>query len=213
VREALRTRTLWALIAVSTVASTGTGALNLHVAPYLSDTGLTTGTVAAVVSLTALMGAIGSLFWGFLGERMSPRVGILVVYLSAAFSVFLLSYFASVWIAFAYAVIYGFVTRGGRVVLTLATADYYGRTNLGTIQGMVIPVQTAGLGIGQIAAPLIQGSTGSYTLAFQILMGMYIVAALIGLLVRPPKAPTVSVSTGSSTEPSPEPSVAPSSGN
>ena len=34
-----------------------------------------------------MMGAAGSLFWGFLSERIVPHIGIALVYISAAVSV------------------------------------------------------------------------------------------------------------------------------
>jgi MFS family permease len=187
VRDALRTKTLWMLVAVSAISSTGTGAIHLHLAPYLTDSGITANRAALVVSVSALIGGFGSLFWGFLGERVPAHRGIMLIYGTTAFAVLILAGFSTIWAAFAFAFLFGFASRGGFVMLSIATADYYGRSNLGTIQGIVVPLQTAGLGIGQIAAPVIRSATGSYQAAFLILAGLYVVASLIGALIRPPK--------------------------
>ena len=46
---------------------------------------------------------------------------------------------------------------------------------------------------GLIFAPMIHQASGSYRLAFLILAGLYAVAAMIGIAVRPPKDPAVAV--------------------
>lgn len=189
VREALRTPVLWLLVLASIVSTTGTGALHLHTAAYLTDVGLTATEAAAVVSLSALMGGFGSIIWGLMGERFSPRWALLAIYTGAAASVFLLALNTSIIAAFGFAVLFGITTRGGHVVISVAMANFYGRANLGTIQGLVIPIQIAGLGIGQVFAPVIQEATGSYQFAFLVLGGLYLVAAVIGVSIRAPKQP------------------------
>lgn len=187
VREALASPALWLLVAISIISSTGTGAIHLHTAAYLTDVGLSAAAAAAIVSVSALAGAIGSILWGFAGERLPVHWALPAIYLGAAASVLVLASATSIVAAFAFALLFGLSTRGGHVIVSIATANYFGRANLGTIHGIVVPIQVAGLGIGQIFAPLIQGSTGSYRPAFLILAGLYSVAALVGLAVRPPK--------------------------
>ncbi|MBI3978077.1 MAG: MFS transporter [Chloroflexi bacterium] len=189
VREALSTPTLWLLVAISVISSTGTGAIHLHTAAYLTDSGLSAATAAAVVSVSALVGAFGSIIWGFIGERLRIDRAIIIVYVGAAISVIVLAWLPSVAAAFVFALLFGLFTRGGHIVMSIATANFYGRANLGTIQGIVVPIQVAGLGVGQVFAPMIQEAMGSYRLAFLILAALYLVAAVIGTLVRPPQQP------------------------
>lgn len=187
IREALRTQAFWALLIVSIIGSTGTGAIHLHLASYLTDVGISPVASAAIVSITALMGGVGSIFWGLLAERIAVHWGLIAIYLSAAISVLILASFTAIAAAFMFAVIFGLATRGGGVMLSVATADYYGRANLGTIQGVIVPIQVAGLGIGQVFAPVMQSATGSYRAAFLILAALYLVSAVIGATVRPPR--------------------------
>ncbi len=193
VRQALASPSLWLLVAISVISSTGTGAIHLHTAAYLTDVGITPTTAAAVVSVSALVGALGSFLWGFLGERLPTNWAFVIIYLGAAASVLVLASVRAAATAFAFAFLFGLSTRGGHVISALATANYFGRNNIGAIQGMVVPIQTAGLGFGQIFAPMIHQASGSYRLAFLILAGLYAVAAMIGIAVRPPKDPAVAV--------------------
>lgn len=187
IREALHTPAFWALLIVSIIGSTGTGAIHLHLASYLTDVGISPVASAAIVSITALMGGLGSIFWGLLAERIAVHRGLIAIYLSAAISVVILASFTAIAAAFCFAVIFGLATRGGGVMLSVATADYYGRANLGTIQGIIVPIQIAGLGVGQVFAPVMQSATGSYRSAFLILAALYFVSAIIGATVRPPR--------------------------
>ena len=188
VRDALRSPAMWSLIGVSFISSTGTGAIHLHLASYLTDTGSSAAAAAAVVSVSALMGAMGSLVWGSLSERIAVRKALIVIYLISSLAVLMLALYVSTVAAFAFAVFFGLATRGGHVVLSLATADYFGRANLGTISGFILPMQVAGLGIGQLFAPIIRDQTGSYQLAFIILAVLYAFAAIVGATVRPPRS-------------------------
>jgi MFS family permease len=190
INEALRTPAFWGLLAVSIISSTGTGAVHLHLASYLTDVGISSDASAAVVSVTALVGGFGSIFWGTLAERISVHWGLVAIYMGAAISMLILASHTSVTAAFLFAVIFGLASRGGGVLVTVATADFYGRANLGAIQGMIVPIQVAGLGIGQVFAPLMQSATGSYRAAFLILAALYCISAVIGATVRPPRDAT-----------------------
>ena len=85
------------------------------------------------------------------------------------------------------AVIFG-VGFGGRVPLLIAIrGDYFGREKFATIFGL----STIQMGIIQIFGPIVAGfmydSLGSYTMAFLILFGVNMLAAMMILLVRPPR--------------------------
>ena len=71
--EALRTATLWLLVASAFLSSIGTGGVAFHLAAYLTDGALAPALAAGVVSMMALAGAFGNGVWGALAERVHPR--------------------------------------------------------------------------------------------------------------------------------------------
>jgi len=83
-REAIRTPTLW-LLALSTgslfLLQSGT---NIHQGAYFLDQGLGVGVSAASLSLNAVATGVGSLFWGWLVDRVPVRYGYAGVALTMA---------------------------------------------------------------------------------------------------------------------------------
>jgi sugar phosphate permease len=84
-REALRTRTLWLLIAGAFLASISTGGIAFHLVAYYTDVSIEPAIAAGALSLMALSGALGNGIWGALAERVNPRtLSIFTMCLSAA---------------------------------------------------------------------------------------------------------------------------------
>ena len=76
------------------------------------------------------------------------------------------------------------------MLVPLTWANYYGRTFLGTIRGIIAPFSLISSAGGPIFAGWLYDRTGNYTIAF----GTFIVAlALGGLLILLAKPPTRSI--------------------
>jgi len=68
-------------------------------------------------------------------------------------------------------------------------ADYYGRRNLGSIRGAVMPIILIASGIGGPAAGYVYDSTGSYNTAWWVAICLLISGALLLTLTGKPKLP------------------------
>ena len=186
-REAVRTPTLW-LLALATgslfLLQSGT---NIHQGAYFLDQGLGVGVSAASLSLNAVFTGIGSLFWGWITDRVPVRYTYAGVALMMAVALVLFPMADTIIEAFVVASIFGAAVGGILVVPVVAYADYFGRRSLSAIRGVTEPFVSLGQAIGAVFSGIVYDVTGSYKDAFLILaiLGFATIAML--LLTRAPK--------------------------
>ena len=194
-REAMHTPTLW-LLAVSTgslyLLQSGT---NIHQAAFFLDQGLGVGVSAASISMNAVFTGIGSLFWGWVVDRVPVRYAYAGVALIMAAALVLFTMADTVIEALIVASIFGTAVGGILVVPVVAYANYFGRGSLSIIRGVTEPFVSWGQAIGGLFSGIIYDVTGSYKLAFVVLaiVGFATIALLLATRAptRPPVAPEV----------------------
>jgi MFS family permease len=184
--EALRTATLWLLVASAFLSSIGTGGVAFHLAAYLTDGALAPALAAGVVSVMALAGAFGNGVWGALAERVHPRRLSVIALLVAAASVALLMQAHSTAAAYLFALLFGTNARGAAVLTQVLIARYFGRRSFGAISSILDPFHKGGLGLGALFAGVAFDRFGGYREIFAIFLASYLIAALLIFLARRP---------------------------
>ena len=180
-REAARTPTLW-LLAMATgslfLLQSGT---NIHQGAYFLDQGLGVGISAASLSLNAVFTGVGSIFWGWLVDRVPVRFTYAGVALMMAVALVLFPIADTTAEALVVASIFGTAVGGILVVPVVAYANYFGRRSLSVIRGVTEPFVSLGQAIGALFSGIIYDVTGSYKDAFLILaiLGLATIAMLL----------------------------------
>ena len=180
-REAARTPTLW-LLAMATgslfLLQSGT---NIHQGAYFLDQGLGVGISAASLSLNAVFTGVGSIFWGWLVDRVPVRFTYAGVALMMAVALVLFPMADTTAEALVVASIFGTAVGGILVVPVVAYANYFGRRSLSAIRGVTEPFVSLGQAIGALFSGIIYDVTGSYKDAFLILaiLGLATIAMLL----------------------------------
>ena len=186
VRETLGSVTFWMLVVSGFATFFVHAGVNVHIAAYLRDKGLTLTNAASVVTASWVVSAFGSLAWGWLLERAPSRVLYAVMLLMLAGSVLLLMTVSSIGIALVAAALIGLVAAGGNITPAVMYADYFGRASLGKIRG----IGETGVLIGQSTGPLLAGvvfdARGSYTAIFLAFAAIAAGASLLVLGARKP---------------------------
>ena len=190
-REALRTRTLWLLIAGAFLASIGTGGIAFHLVAYYTDLRIEPGIAAGALSLMALSGALGNGIWGTLAERINPRVLSIFTMCLSAGAVALLLRVEIPATAYLFAMIFGANARGSAVLTQILTARYYGRRSYGAISSVLEPFHKGGLGLGALFAGLAYDFAGHYRIIFALFLACYLVSAFMVFLARAPAGKTL----------------------
>ena len=194
-REAARTPTLW-LLAMATgslfLLQSGT---NIHQGAYFLDQGLGVGVSAATLSLNAVFTGVGSIFWGWLVDRVPVRFTYAGVALMMAVALILFPMADTTVEALIVASIFGAAVGGILVVPVVAYADYFGRRSLSAIRGVTEPFVSLGQAIGALFSGIVYDVTGSYKDAFLVLsiLGFATIAMLLATRVPVRERPGIQI--------------------
>ena len=185
--DALRTKSLWLLLVGFNLAGLPMSGAMIHLFPYLETKGFSKEIAAGALTVFAFCAALVKIPWGLIAERVPVRNCIIACYTGCAFGLLILLTSNSVFLIFLYAVVYGMALGGDMVLRELIWANYYGRTFLGKIRGVIMPANVASMAGGPLLAAWLYDLTGNY----QIPYALYLIAFIIGIffiyLARPPK--------------------------
>ncbi len=186
-KAALRTPTLWLVIFAFILSGTALSAGMLHQTAYISDKGFPPAVMATNMVVWGLSAAVGSLFWGFLAERIPPRYCTAAGFFIGAGGLVILITAQNLQMVLIYAVVWGVAAGVSAPLQAIILANYYGRTFIGTIRGVVNPLHLISTAGGPLFAAYIYDTTKSYDLAFTIFSVCYLLGAFMILLARPPR--------------------------
>ncbi|MEE8384557.1 MAG: MFS transporter, partial [Dehalococcoidia bacterium] len=178
VRHALRTRGFWCISLATMLSMLMASAVMVLEIPHLENAGISRESAGLAVTFTALLGMIGSLTGGFLGDVVEkPRVLAAALMLQCS-GMIIFALVSQPWHLIPFVLLYG-IGFGATIPLRPALlADYFGRANIGTIMGLMMSVAL----LGSVVSPLMAGwffdSNGSY-------QGIFIIYAVASLLAIP----------------------------
>lgn len=193
-REAMRTRSLWMLIAAFSLGSMGLSALFLHMIPYLSDSGLSAGQAASIFGMVGLAGLVSKPLWGLALDRYNTSHCAAFEFLLMGAGLGAVTLVHDVLLLHAAVFLLGLGIGGVSTVQEVVWADYFGRTTIGMIRGLSRPFTVLASAGGPVFAALAYDSRGSYELAFGVFIVTYVAAAAVILVTPYPTAPPRDVS-------------------
>jgi len=185
-KEALRTKALWQLLAGFNITGLALTGVFIHLYPYIVAKGFSTDIATGAMTAFAFCCAIVKIPWGLLAERIHVRYCITICYAGCALGLIILLITNSVPLVFLYAVVYGVTLGGDMVVRELVWADYYGRTFLGTIRGVTMPLNLISMAGGPLFAAWLKDVTGSYQLPYTIFVGTLLMGTVFIYVAKPP---------------------------
>jgi MFS transporter, OFA family, oxalate/formate antiporter len=187
--EVVRTPAFWLILISLFIVSSGVSGIGLHLMPHLIQQGLSPGAAVGAISIMSTSGALGALLMGFLADRVSPRLMMVLAYLLGAVSMLVLLVTDTMWEAYVFAVLQGLVMTGINTLAPILWASYYGRTSLGSIYGLSRASQICGFAVGPLAAGIAFDLTGSYSIAIVCFAGLAMLGTLVVLASRRPRKP------------------------
>ena len=180
--RARRNRSYLLLVAGFFVCGFHVSFISTHLPAYLSDGGISTGSVTAALALIGLMNIVGSSTFGFLGDRYRKRTLLSFLYFSRAV---LFVLFLTLPLTNASAVVFGAIMGFlwlGTVPLTSGTvATLFGVRYLATLYGVVFLSHQVGAFLGVWLGGAVYDSTGSYDTVWMIAIALGVASALIHL--------------------------------
>jgi MFS family permease len=178
-REALRTREFWLLMAMFYFGNVASQTLHVHQVAYLVDQGLAAIAAAWVVGVVGFSSIVGKTSSGWLADKVERElvyVSGIAILVASAFALLAIQPGSSVWAAYGYAALLGVGYSVTATITPVMASDRFGGPNFGAIVGVGLMGTALGSASGPWLAGRLYDATGSYTLAFMIAAGAGVAA-------------------------------------
>jgi MFS family permease len=186
-RAAIQTRAfIFSTISVS-LGFASLGAVLLHTSPFMEDRGMApemAGLTLGFVSGAGILGKVGS---GYLADRLPAPLVLAGVFLMEAVGLTVLISTESMAGVAAFVLIFGYSMGGVVALQPLIIIHCFGVASMATIIGAMTVFSGFSSAMGPIFAGFMHDALGDYTLAYLVFIGVDCFAALLVLLVRPPR--------------------------
>ena len=184
VRQALATKSFYAMTLVIMLASFTYSTVLPHLNAHLTDVELPRRVVLTAVALLATFGMMGKLSFGYLAERITARRAMMLSLGGQLLFILLLVRYPSQPLLWMSVPLYGFCMGAYGVLATLLVQETFGMKYFGSISGLA-SVSTV---VPLVAGPLLAGAsadiTGSYGTAFTIVAAMFVLGIVALTQVR-----------------------------
>jgi OFA family oxalate/formate antiporter-like MFS transporter len=187
VKQALKNGTFWRIVLARMYHMMTMMAIITHVMPYLSSISISRATSSLVATAIPLMSIIGRLSFGWFGDKFSKRsvAATSFVMMSCGLSCFAYVSNTGLWLLVPFLVLLGIGYGGTNAILPALGREYFGRTNFGSIYGLMEGIGTIGAIIGPTLAGWAYDSLGSYQIVWFLLAGLAVVAIASVLTITP----------------------------
>jgi MFS family permease len=166
--EAIRTRTFWLLCSIFfVIAGCGTGAL-AHLAPLLTDHGISGRAAAFAVSIFGFASILGRVGSGYLVDRFfAPRVAA-IMFAGAAIGIAMLSSGVTGSAAYLASFLIGLAIGAENDVMPFLISRYFGMRSMAELYGCAFAFYTLGNATGRYLIATGFDHTGSYRMPLAI---------------------------------------------
>ena len=185
--QGLRTRAFWLLGGSFAICGmTTNGLIGTHFIPAAHDHGMPTTVAASLLATIGLFDVAGTIFSGWLTDRVDPRILLVIYYVGRAVSLLLLPLLLSphaepsTWV---FIIFYG-LDWVATVPPTIAICRHYFGANTPVVFGWVFASHQIGAAVAAFGAGYIRDAQGSYDNAFHIAAGLCVVAAAMCAAIK-----------------------------
>jgi MFS family permease len=194
--RAVRTGRFWLVFAAFSLVHVGWYIILVHQVAHIIDVGYTKTLAAYVVGLSGIMMVAGGIVLGHLSDRFGREIIWTVGcagFLLGALTFMFLKYPGGEWMLYlSLWVLMGFMVGVLAPMSPSISADIFHGANFGSVQGGLMLGSGAGAALGAWLGGYINDATGSYDLAFAVVMISAALAILCVWLAAPRKVRTVS---------------------
>ncbi|WP_063035141.1 MFS transporter [Nocardia grenadensis] len=189
--QGARVPTFWLLAGSFAICGmTTNGLIGTHFIPAAHDHGMPVTVAASLLATIGIFDVAGTVFSGWLTDRVDPRVLLVIYYLGRGASLLLLpallspSAGPSTWV---FIIFYG-LDWVATVPPTIAICRSWFGASTPVVFGWVFAAHQLGAAVAAFGAGYVRDAHGSYDLAFVVAAGLCVVAALLCGAARRPRA-------------------------
>ena len=195
-QQAGGTPQLWMLCLAYLVIFLSGNSILVHVAPHAIDIGISGTLAATMISTFGGASIIGRFAMGFTCDKVGSKRALIICFIVAITGLVWLQFARELWPLYLFSVVYGFSHGGFFALMSPIVAELFGTRSHGVILGIVIFSGSLGGATGPLLSGYIFDMTGSYSIAFLLLLSMAVIGAIMTILLKPtildriPPAPT-----------------------
>ncbi len=185
-KELLVFRPFWHLVITFTTFHMTLISIEAHIMPYLSSIGMTRTSAGLIATIVPLMGIIGSLGFGRLGDKIDRKKVALFTYTMAFTGVisFSLAPSTGLWTLIPFLILYGIGNGGCNAMRPTLTRDIFGRASFGTVFGIIYGLNALIASTGPLIAGWGYDTWGNYGGIWYIFSGLMLIS-VISILSMP----------------------------
>ncbi|WP_370464873.1 MFS transporter [Mycolicibacterium sp. P1-18] len=189
-RIGVRVPAFWLLAGSFAICGmTTNGLIGTHFIPAANDHGMPSTVAAGLLATIGVLDVVGTIFSGWLTDRVDPRLLLVVYYLGRGVSLLLLPSLLSphaepsTWV---FVIFYG-LDWVATVPPTIVLCRRYFGERTPVVFGWVFASHQLGAAVAAAGAGWLRDRDGDYDLAFYLASGLCAVAALLCLSIRKPQ--------------------------
>ncbi|MFM7734692.1 MAG: MFS transporter [Alphaproteobacteria bacterium] len=174
---------LWLLLVAYVPVYAFITSVGIHFPAYQRDLGRSAEQASYVYGLTTIVGAFGSVAWGWACERFSARAALVSVVAGLAITSLVLwnPVGESGW--YAWAVVFGIVNAGAVALLALVLNEIFGSGSIGRLLGTAMVFCMAGTIAGNFLSAGLYDRHGSYLPVWRFYSALMVATLLPTLLL------------------------------
>ena len=184
VREAARTPRFWLLLVIYAICGFDDFFVATHVVAFAQDRGvdqLVAGNLLAFMGLTSLLGLLAT---GLVSDRAGPAWTTAIAFAARVVVFGLIAVDQSTLSIAIFALVFGATFLVTAPLTVLFVRDSFGMAHLGALTGLITMVHQFFGGLGAYGGALIFDATGTYDIAFLLMLGASMAALALTMLVR-----------------------------
>ena len=187
VSEAVRTTTLWRLVIVFSMVSLATGTVALHRIADFMDKGFDPTLISFATAFDAVCAGAATFTFGMLVRYIPARILGATGFMMLAVASVMTIYASNDTIMFTSMAVFGLGIGGMMFLQNFIWADYFGRESVGSIRGLVNPINLVVGGLGAPVAGYVRDISGTYDPAWWVGVVLMVFAAILTLATPAPR--------------------------
>jgi MFS family permease len=184
--EAAKLGAFWLIVFAASMTTLGTNGFHANWLPFFQDEGFSAAEGSLAATAYGICSVTTRVFWGWGAERVSLRQLMALQSALTALSVLAFLLIDSRLVLVLAAAFNGLALGGVFIMRPMIVATYFGRANLGAINGLMRPFITGASAASPLLVAWIFDARGSYDLVIWLLAGCWLLAAGAVLLARQP---------------------------
>ncbi len=184
-RAAARSRQFWTICVAEFAIFFCLLTIIVHIVPHAMDLGLTPPTAVGVLSTIGGVSMLGRIVIGTANDKIGGKHSLAICSIMLLCGLIWLHVASQAWMLFLFAVIYGFAHGGFFTVMSPTIAELFGTGSHGLLYGIVLASGTIGGATGPLMAGRTFDVTGSYRVAFLVLILLAVIGFILIALLQP----------------------------